>query len=101
MSSLKSDHRLKIASNRLPVSVSVDQDGLYTFSRSSGGLVAGLSGLTRGESKYTWYGWAGIEIPPKDVEQVTIKLRQEHNAVPVLLDQQLAERYYSGFSSKN
>jgi trehalose 6-phosphate synthase len=100
MSSLNLGNRLKIASNRLPVSVSVDANGQYVFSRSSGGLVAGLGGLTRGGLEYTWYGWPGIEIPPNDVEQVARKLREEHNAAPVLLDQQLAEQYYDGFSSR-
>lgn len=100
MSSLRLDKRLKIASNRLPVSVSTGNDGQYAFSRSSGGLVAGLGGLTRDGPDYTWYGWAGIEIPHEDVEQVAKRLQEEHNAVPVLLGQQLAEKYYDGFSSK-
>lgn len=100
MSSQNHDGRLKIASNRLPVSVSVGSDGQYAFSRSSGGLVSGLSGLTREGSGYTWYGWPGIEVPDENIEKVATKLRKEHNSVPVLLDQQLADRYYDGFSSK-
>lgn len=101
MSSQSFDGRLKIASNRLPVSVSIGTDGQYDFRRSSGGLVAGLSGLTKGGLGYTWYGWPGIEIPNEDFDQVARKLREEHNSVPVLLDQELADRYYDGFSSES
>ena len=100
MSSLGLENSVKIASNRLPVSVSLDDEGQYAFSRSSGGLVTGLGGLKGLDLEYTWYGWPGIEIPHRDLQQVTRKLREEHSAVPVLLDQQLAERYYDGFSSE-
>ncbi|KAK3721449.1 Trehalose-6-P synthase/phosphatase complex synthase subunit [Vermiconidia calcicola] len=99
MSSLGLENSVKIASNRLPVSVSLDDEGQYAFSRSSGGLVTGLGGLKGLDLEYTWYGWPGIEIPHRDLQQVTRKLREEHSAVPVLLDQQLAERYYDGFSN--
>ena len=101
MSSQGHGGRLKIVSNRLPVSVSNGSDDQYSFNRSSGGLVAGLSGLAKGGPAYTWYGWPGIEIPKEHVEHVAGKLREEHNCVPVLLDQELAERYYDGFSSKS
>ena len=50
-------NRLLLVSNRLPITIKRTEDG-FDFSMSSGGLVSGLSGL----SKYTtfqWYGWPG------------------------------------------
>lgn len=91
--------RLKIASNRLPVSVSAEEDGGYAFKPSSGGLISGLRGLSEVTAGYTWYGWPGSEIPESSRRKVSDQLREEHNAVPVFLNQQLADRYYSGFSS--
>lgn len=91
--------RLKIASNRLPVSVSAQRTGVYAFKPSSGGLIAGLRGLGDVAEGYTWYGWPGAEIPEQKRHEVSKKLRDEHNAVPVFLDQSLADRYYDGFSS--
>lgn len=65
---------------------------------SSGGLITGLSGLSK-STTFQWYGWPGIEVPKDEADDVTNRLWDEHNAVPVYLDGELAERYYNGFSS--
>lgn len=66
---------------------------------SSGGLVSGLSGL-RKTTTFQWYGWPGMEIPENEVRQLKGQLKEEYNAVPVMLGDDLADRHYNGFSSK-
>jgi trehalose 6-phosphate synthase len=89
--------RLIIVSNRLPVSVK-RVDGGYKSSLSSGGLVTSLSGLTK-STKFSWFGWPGIEVnDPKDREEVSKSLA-EHHAVGIFLDNALANAHYNNFSS--
>lgn len=66
---------------------------------SSGGLVSGLSGL-RKTTTFQWYGWPGLEIPKNEVGKLKDQLKREYNAIPVMLDDRLADRHYNGFSSK-
>jgi len=40
-----------------------------------------------------------MEIPEDDVGRLKDQLKQECNAVPVILDDELADRHYNGFSS--
>ncbi|KAI1609663.1 alpha,alpha-trehalose-phosphate synthase [Exophiala viscosa] len=92
------DQRLIVVSNRLPVTIERDSDGKYGFKESSGGLATGMSGVKR-ESEMVWYGWPGMEIPSDEEPNITRALREEHNAVPILVDDDLAESYYNGFSN--
>ncbi|KAI7656144.1 hypothetical protein KC318_g12592, partial [Hortaea werneckii] len=39
--------RLLLISNRLPITIKRSEEGTYDFSMSSGGLVSGLSGLSK------------------------------------------------------
>ena len=93
------DQRLIVVSNRLPVTIEKDEDGSYSFKESCGGLATGMSGVKR-EFEMVWYGWPGIEIPLEEGPKISQALRENHNAVPVLVDEDLAEAYYNGFSSK-
>ena len=65
---------------------------------SSGGLVSGLSGLSK-TTKFQWYGWPGLEVPFDEVDIFKKKLKEDYNAVPVFIDNDLADRHYNGFSS--
>ena len=94
----KVEDRLLLVSNRLPITIKRSEDGAYDFSMSSGGLVSGLSGLTK-TTTFQWFGWPGIEIPNDEVGPLKQRLRDEYNAIPVLLDDGMADRYYNGFSS--
>jgi trehalose 6-phosphate synthase len=89
---------LFIVSNRLPITIKRSDDGSYGFSMSSGGLVSGLSGLSK-STTFHWYGWPGLEVPEADVPHVEQRLKDEYNAVPVFIDDELADRHYNGFSS--
>lgn len=92
--------RLLVVSNRLPVSIKRSQDGTYDFSHGSGGLVTGLSGLAE-STGFIWYGWPGQEIPEGECASLSDRLKDDYGAVPIFLDEGLADLYYNGFSSKH
>jgi len=90
--------RLLLISNRLPITIKRSEDGQYSFSMSSGGLVTGLSGLSKATS-FQWYGWPGLEVPEAEEGPMRQRLKDEHGAVPVFVDDELADRHYNGFAS--
>jgi trehalose 6-phosphate synthase len=94
----KVESRLLLISNRLPITIKRSPEGKYDFSMSSGGLVTGLSGLAK-STTFQWYGWPGLEIPDDESDDVVKRLKDEFNAVPVFVDDELADRHYNGFSS--
>jgi trehalose 6-phosphate synthase len=90
--------RLLLVSNRLPITIKRSDEGDYSFNMSSGGLVTGLSGLSK-STKFIWYGWPGIEVPEDEISKLKTSLKDEYDAVPVMLDDELADKHYNGFSS--
>ncbi|GFP54918.1 hypothetical protein ACSS6W_002817 [Trichoderma asperelloides] len=90
--------RLLLLSNRLPITIKRSDDGSYSFSMSSGGLVTGLSGLSKTTS-FQWYGWPGLEVPENEVEGMKRRLKDEYGAHPVFIDDELADRHYNGFAN--
>lgn len=90
--------RLLLISNRLPITIKRSDDGQYSFSMSSGGLVTGLSGLSKATS-FQWYGWPGLEVPDAEAGPLVKRLKDEYGAHPVFVDDELADRHYNGFSS--
>jgi len=92
--------RLLLVSNRLPITIKRSEEGKYDFSMSSGGLVSGLSGLSK-STTFQWYGWPGLEVPEDEIATLKTQLKEEHNAIPIMLDDELADRHYNGFSSKS
>lgn len=97
-SSTTSDRRLLLISNRLPITIKRKEAGEYDFSMSSGGLVTGLSGLSKTTS-FQWYGWPGMELPENEIAGVKKQLKDEYGAHPIFVDDELADRHYNGFSS--
>lgn len=95
----KNEARLLLVSNRLPITIKRSEDGKYDFSMSSGGLVSGLSGLSK-STTFQWYGWPGLEVPEPEIPEVKQRLKDEYGAVPVFIDDDLADRHYNGFSSQ-
>ena len=83
---------LLLISNRFPVTIKRNNDGTYDFSMSSGGLVTGLSGLNK-STTFHWFGWVGKEIPDNEKDIVKSKLKNEYNAVPVFLSDDLADKH--------
>ncbi|KAF1919302.1 alpha,alpha-trehalose-phosphate synthase-like protein subunit [Ampelomyces quisqualis] len=94
----QADGRLLLVSNRLPITIKRSDDAKYEMSMSSGGLVSGLSGLSK-TTTFQWYGWPGLEVPEDEVSGLEKQLKEEYNAVPVMLDDELADRHYNGFSN--
>lgn len=93
----KSGH-LIVVSNRLPITINKDANGEYHFKMSSGGLVSALSGFKK-SLNFTWIGWPGFFIPPKDRALVDKRLMEEYSCQAVYLDDDVADRHYNGFSN--
>jgi trehalose 6-phosphate synthase/phosphatase len=84
-------------SNRLPIAVEEDR-----VIRSSGGLVAALEGLPKGEYETKWIGWPGAAFPEESRRQeIARKLAEEHDCVAVFLSQEEATAFYEGFSNSS
>lgn len=94
----KPQGRLLLVSNRLPITIKRSDDGQYNFSMSSGGLVTGLSGLSK-TTTFQWYGWPGLEVPESETAPLEKRLKDEYGAIPVFIEDELADRHYNGFSS--
>ncbi|KAF8640315.1 hypothetical protein AX16_010210 [Volvariella volvacea WC 439] len=97
MDFLKGGH-LIVVSNRLPITITRDKNGEYHFKMSSGGLVSALSGFKK-SLNFTWIGWPGFFIPPKDRPLVDRRLMEEYSCQAVYLDDDVADRHYNGFSN--
>ena len=84
---------LVVVANRLPVDITLDEQGEPSWTRSPGGLVTALAPvMTR--TKGAWVGWGGspdLELEPFDVDGTEL--------VPVMLTEADVERYYEGFSN--
>lgn len=89
---------LVVVSNRLPITINKDESGEYHFKMSSGGLVSALSGFKK-SLDFTWIGWPGFFIPPKDRPYVDKRLMEEYSCQAVYLDDDVADRHYNGFSN--
>ena len=61
--------------------------------------MSGLSGLSR-TTTFQWYGWPGLEVPEDEIGLLKSRLKEEHNAVPVMMSDDRADKHYNGFSSK-
>ncbi|KAF9696404.1 hypothetical protein EKO04_005362 [Ascochyta lentis] len=94
----QNEGRLLLVSNRLPITIKRADEGKYEMSMSSGGLVSGLSGLSK-TTTFQWYGWPGLEVPEDEEAGLKDQLKSEYNAVPIMLDDELADRHYNGFSN--
>jgi len=90
--------RLILGSNRLPVTVRIDQADV-TVTRSSGGLVSALSGPHQ-RLDARWVGWPGdvSRLTPSQREAVDTELLRA-GTVPVHLSPSEQQRYYDGFSN--
>ena len=89
---------LIVVSNRLPITITKDALGEYHFKMSSGGLVSALSGFKK-SLNFTWIGWPGFFIPPKDRPLVDRRLMEEYSCQAVYLDDDVADKHYNGFSN--
>jgi trehalose 6-phosphate synthase/phosphatase len=83
-------------SNRLPITVSDDK-----ITKSSGGLVAALEGLSEKDLALKWIGWPGGDIPTERQDEIARTLQDEHGCSPVFLSSGQVEAFYEGFSNSS
>lgn len=87
-----------IVSNRLPVRIEKNEDGL-TYKRSEGGLATALGSIYR-EGDNIWIGWPGASFESEEIKaEVTAGLKRE-SMRPVFLTEREMELYYLGFSNQ-
>ncbi len=91
--------RVLVVANRLPITINAHPDGNFEYHLSSGGLVSGLKCLAKAVD-FKWFGWPGIDVHRNDKDTVRRQLQDQFDAVPVFLNEDLAERHYNGFSSQ-
>ncbi|TPX40390.1 alpha,alpha-trehalose-phosphate synthase (UDP-forming) [Synchytrium endobioticum] len=97
--SFEGKERLLMISNRLPITITRPEgEQGWKMSMSSGGLVSALSGLKK-NTTFTWIGWPGPGLPADEHDKVAKQLMDEHNCVPVFLDDEVADKHYNGFSN--
>ena len=82
-----------VVANRLPVDVTVDDDGGTTWTRSPGGLVTALNPVMAAASG-AWVGWGGA--PDHDLEPFEVDGTE---LIPVSLSAEDVEKFYEGFSN--
>ena len=85
-------------SNRLPVTVSKNEDSI-DYNKSIGGLATGLKSYHE-QSNSVWAGWPGItdeEITDSEKKHIRKKLKSEFQCLPVFLTNQEVNDYYFGF----
>ncbi|MEO0478182.1 MAG: bifunctional alpha,alpha-trehalose-phosphate synthase (UDP-forming)/trehalose-phosphatase [Planctomycetota bacterium] len=88
---------LVIVSNRLPVSLQVD-DGEVEFRRSSGGLAAALGGIAEADP-FVWVGWPGCPVPDGMRREVQQQMARD-DLVPVFLSEEEEDLYYHSLSNQ-
>ena len=86
-----------IVSNRLPVKIAKENEE-YHLKVSEGGLATGLGSIYK-EGENIWIGWAGLDVPKNDEQEIIDKLKQE-NLFPVFLSPKEIQNYYEGFSNE-
>jgi trehalose 6-phosphate synthase/phosphatase len=80
---------LVIASNRLPISLSI-ADGEVTSERTSGGLASALRGV---HGSHGWVGWPGTLVPDENRAEVATRLAAD-GLFPVFLSAEEQEDFY-------
>jgi alpha,alpha-trehalose-phosphate synthase [UDP-forming] len=86
-------YTLVVVANRLPVDVTVEEDGSTSWRRSPGGLVSALEPVMQAADG-AWVGWVGkpdVEVEPFDGDDMRL--------VPVSLTEAEVRDYYEGFSN--
>ncbi len=84
-------------SNRLPITIGDDDK----ISKSSGGLVAALEGLSTEEYHTQWIGWPGGVVDPAKQPEIEKKLADEQGCLPIFLTKEEADAHYEGFSNSS
>ncbi len=88
--------RILIVSNRLPVTVTLDE-GKICVERSAGGVATGLR-TTHEQGEGLWIGWSGFTGPLSEEQQAEVERQfRDQRLVQVVLSPEDAEQYYEGY----
>jgi trehalose 6-phosphate synthase/phosphatase len=91
--------RLLLVSNRLPVTVKADKDGVSVV-RSAGGLATGLRGPHE-RSGGVWIGWPGEVSRLTEAQRSSVEAQlAELRCVPLHLSASEVSRFYEGYSNR-
>jgi len=91
--------RLLLVSNRLPVTVKADKDGVSVV-RSAGGLATGLSGPHE-RSGGLWIGWPGDVSRLTQAQRASVEEQlSKQRCVPLYLSASELSRFYEGYSNQ-
>jgi len=94
-------NHLVVVSNRLPITVSKDEDsGRWQFRQSIGGLVTALTSVIK-TRKGMWIGWPGI-TEEVDLNALLARASQElgYEMKSISLTKEEIDSYYFGFSNQ-
>lgn len=92
---------LIVVSNRLPVSVSRNGEGGFTYNHTNGGLGTAMSSLKLKDG-YIWIGWPGIasdNLNEAEKSQIASHLMDNYGCVPVFQTEQQIADFYEGYSN--
>ncbi len=87
-----------IISNRLPVKIDRNDDGLRSTT-SEGGLATGLGSIYK-EGNNVWLGWPGLAVNKAEERQEVTEALKAANMKPVFLTKNEIEDYYEGFCNE-
>ncbi|NJL14138.1 MAG: hypothetical protein HC913_14775 [Microscillaceae bacterium] len=90
--------KLVIVSNRLPVTIKVENDNLLYYP-SAGGLATGLNSVAQNRENL-WIGWPGLSIEEAHQQAIIREDLKKQNMFPVFLSEEDFHLYYEGFSNK-
>ena len=88
--------RIILVSNRLPIGISLREDGTLEASRSNGGLATALSSLFDSQES-VWIGWTGLRrhLSAKEVRS----LQLPSDIIPLNLTNKQIDHYYDRLSN--
>ena len=94
--------RLVIVSNRLPIVLNRNNQGVWEATRGSGGLVTAMAPVLRDRGGL-WIGWPGTsDVPADEIREALTKLglKAGFTLDPVPLTEEERLKYYQGFSNE-
>lgn len=92
---------LIVVSNRLPISISREKDGTFTYNHTNGGLGTAISSL-KTDGGHIWIGWPGLpsdDLSEQEKEQIATELFKKFHYVPVFQTKQQIADFYEGYSN--
>jgi trehalose 6-phosphate synthase/phosphatase len=96
MEEMPEQSRLIVVSNRLPVSLTKEEQG-WTIQRSAGGLATAMDPILK-RAGGVWIGWSGAH--DEDRAEAVQLLREEQSCIAVNLPADIVEKFYEGYANQ-